>query len=59
VVFKEGAILLVKERVDGFWTLPGRWADLNEAPSEATVREVYEESGIGRRGWDWVFDQVG
>jgi ADP-ribose pyrophosphatase YjhB (NUDIX family) len=44
-VFQDDAILLVKERSDGFWTLPGGWADVNEPPSQAVVREVYEESG--------------
>jgi ADP-ribose pyrophosphatase YjhB (NUDIX family) len=45
VVFHEDQILLVKERVDGGWTLPGGWADINESPREAVVREVSEESG--------------
>jgi ADP-ribose pyrophosphatase YjhB (NUDIX family) len=26
--------------------LPGGWADVNETPSQATVREVFEESGF-------------
>jgi len=43
--FREGRILLVKEREDGGWTLPGGWADIGDAPSEAAVREVKEESG--------------
>ena len=45
VVFRDDKILLVRERSDGLWTLPGGWADPNESPAEATVREVYEESG--------------
>jgi len=44
-VFRADTILLVRERQDGLWTLPGGWADVNESPSEAVVREVYEESG--------------
>lgn len=44
-VFRDDAILLVRERQDGRWTLPGGWADVNESPSEAVVREIYEESG--------------
>lgn len=44
-VFREDEILLVKEREDGCWTLPGGWVDVGEAPSQAIVREVYEESG--------------
>lgn len=49
VVFQDKAILLVKERKDGRWTLPGGWADVNDSPAEATVREVYEESGYRAR----------
>ena len=47
VVFHENRILLVRENLldAGRWTVPGGWADINEAPSQATVREVYEESG--------------
>jgi len=39
-------ILLVRERRDGGWTLPGGWADVGETPSEAARREVREESGF-------------
>lgn len=50
VVFRDDAVLLVREMLDGGrWTLPGGWADINEAPSQATVREVYEESGYQTR----------
>jgi len=45
VVFREGQILLVKELADGGWTLPGGWIDLNEPPTRAAEREVWEESG--------------
>ncbi|MBD1995595.1 NUDIX hydrolase [Leptolyngbya sp. FACHB-541] len=44
-VFREDKILLVKEREDGRWTLPGGWVDVGESPSQAVEREVYEESG--------------
>ncbi len=40
-----GHILLVREREDGCWTLPGGWADVGDSPSAAVVREVKEESG--------------
>jgi ADP-ribose pyrophosphatase YjhB (NUDIX family) len=50
VVFRDDAILLVKELSDdGRWTLPGGWADVNDSPSEAAVREVREESGFETR----------
>jgi ADP-ribose pyrophosphatase YjhB (NUDIX family) len=45
VVFQEGKILLVRELADGGWTLPGGWVDVNEPPSRAVEREVWEESG--------------
>jgi ADP-ribose pyrophosphatase YjhB (NUDIX family) len=49
VVFDQGKVLLVRELRDGRWTLPGGWADVNDAPSEAAVREVFEESGYRAR----------
>ena len=45
-VFSEKGLLLVKERSDGCWTLPGGWADVGDSPSLAAVREVKEESGF-------------
>ena len=49
VVFREDRILLVKERSDGRWTLPGGWADPLESVAESVVREVKEESGFDTR----------
>ncbi len=48
-VFKEGRILLVREKDDGCWSLPGGWADVNDAPSQAVVRELREETGYAVR----------
>jgi ADP-ribose pyrophosphatase YjhB (NUDIX family) len=45
-VIREQQVLLVREREDGGWTLPGGWADVGEPPSEMVVREVKEESGF-------------
>jgi len=42
-------VLLVRERSDGKWTLPGGWVDINDSPSGAVVREVFEESGYRAR----------
>lgn len=40
-------VFLVREDSDGGrWTLPGGWADVNEAPSRAVARETLEESGL-------------
>ncbi len=44
--FREGRILLVRERSDGGWCMPGGWADVGETPSAMVVREVWEESGF-------------
>ncbi len=45
-VFDEaGRVLLVRERRDGRWTLPGGWADVGEGLAAGAVREVREESG--------------
>ncbi len=49
VVFDAEALLLVRERADNCWTLPGGWADVGESPSESVTREVYEESGYKTR----------
>ena len=45
-VFRDEKILLVRERSDGFWTLPGGWADVGDVPSYAVEREVWEEAGF-------------
>lgn len=49
VVFRDGKILLVKERSDGAWALPGGWADIGLSPKEVAVKEVKEESGLDVR----------
>jgi ADP-ribose pyrophosphatase YjhB (NUDIX family) len=48
-VFQDNTILLVKERSDGLWTLPGGWADVGDSPGEVVVREIFEESGYQTR----------
>jgi ADP-ribose pyrophosphatase YjhB (NUDIX family) len=48
-VFQGEEVLLVRERSDGRWTLPGGWVDVNDAPSEAVAREILEESGYRAR----------
>lgn len=39
-------ILLVRERDDARWALPGGWADVGETAGEAVARETHEEAGI-------------
>ena len=48
-VFRGDEVLLVRERADGRWTLPGGWVDVNDAPSGAVAREIFEESGYRAR----------
>jgi ADP-ribose pyrophosphatase YjhB (NUDIX family) len=48
-VFRDNQILLVKERSDGCWSLPGGWADVGETASESIVKEIWEESGFRTR----------
>lgn len=47
VIFNQnGEILLVKEKADGLWSLPGGWADVGFSPKEIAVKEVKEETGL-------------
>jgi ADP-ribose pyrophosphatase YjhB (NUDIX family) len=45
-VFHDNRLLLVRERMDGGWTMPGGWADVGDIPSESAEREVWEEAGF-------------
>ena len=44
-VFKGEKILMVKEKIDNKWSLPGGWADVNTSVSESAARECLEEAG--------------
>ena len=48
-VFRDDRILLVRERADGRWSLPGGWIDVLESPRESVVREIWEETGYETR----------
>ncbi|ACY14347.1 NUDIX hydrolase [Haliangium ochraceum] len=48
-VFRDDRILLVHERADGAWTMPGGWADVGDTPAQAVEREIREESGFEAR----------
>jgi len=45
-IFKENKILLVKEKYDGCWALPGGFCDVGLSPAENIVKEIKEEAGI-------------
>ena len=50
VVFNENdEILLVREKADGCWSLPGGWSDVGFSPKEVAVKEVKEETGLDVR----------
>lgn len=47
VVFDpQGRLLMVREKADGQWSLPGGWADVGFSPSEIAIKEVKEETGL-------------
>jgi ADP-ribose pyrophosphatase YjhB (NUDIX family) len=48
-IFRDNRVLLVRERGDGKWTVPGGWADVNDAPSSAILKEIEQESGFTAR----------
>jgi ADP-ribose pyrophosphatase YjhB (NUDIX family) len=47
VVFNDrDEILLVQERVDNRWSMPGGWCDVGFSPAEVAEKEAFEEAGI-------------
>src|SRR5574341_775405 len=45
-VILDDKIVLIQERADGKWAMPGGWADLGNGPASVAEREVWEESGF-------------
>ncbi|MFR5265640.1 NUDIX hydrolase N-terminal domain-containing protein [Clostridium sp.] len=45
-IFKDEKILLVKESLDGSWSLPGGWADIGLSVKENIIKESFEEAGV-------------
>ena len=46
LVDQGGRVLLVRERSDGRWALPGGWAEPHSGPAQAVRAEVAEEAGL-------------
>ncbi|HEY5371028.1 MAG TPA: NUDIX hydrolase N-terminal domain-containing protein [Hanamia sp.] len=46
VLNSQKQILMVQEKSDSKWSLPGGWADIGKAPSEVAIGEVFEETGL-------------
>ncbi len=45
-VFRKDGVLLVQERADSRWALPGGFVDIGDSPSGAAIRETFEEAGV-------------
>jgi 8-oxo-dGTP pyrophosphatase MutT (NUDIX family) len=47
-VFRDGKLLVVRERCDGGWTMAGGWADVGYLPSnfQGCRERTWEEAGI-------------
>ena len=60
-VFREEKLLLVRERIDGGWTMPGGWVDVGDTPSNAAEREAWEEAGfhVKARKLIGIYDEIG
>ena len=46
VLNEKKEILMVQEKADSRWSLPGGWADVGKTPSEVAIQEVWEETGL-------------
>ncbi len=46
VLNQDNEVLLVKESIDGKWSLPGGWGDVGFTPSEVVIKEIKEETGL-------------
>ncbi len=45
-IVEDGKILLVREKSDGLWTMPGGYADVGLSAAENVIKEVREEAGL-------------
>jgi len=45
-LFRAGQVLLVREKSDGLWTLPGGFAEVGRSGAENIKAEVQEEAGL-------------
>jgi ADP-ribose pyrophosphatase YjhB (NUDIX family) len=45
-LFRDDKVLLVRERSDGKWALPGGWIDVNDSPQEGVIKEFVQETGL-------------
>ncbi|MBE1284213.1 MAG: NUDIX domain-containing protein [Rhodobacteraceae bacterium] len=45
-LIRDGKVLLVREKSDGRWALPGGFADIGHSPAENVEKEIWEEAGL-------------
>lgn len=45
-ILRDNTVLLVQEKNDGMWTLPGGFADVGSSAAENVAREIREEAGM-------------
>lgn len=45
-VIEDDRILLVRERCDGLWTMPGGYADAGISAADNVVKEIWEEASL-------------
>ncbi|MGZ8998121.1 MAG: NUDIX hydrolase [Allosphingosinicella sp.] len=45
-LIEEDRVLLVRERSDGLWTLPGGFDDVGRSAAENVAKEILEEAGV-------------
>ena len=45
-LIEDGKILLVREKSDGKWALPGGFADIGRSAAENVAKELHEEAGV-------------
>ncbi|MDR1834510.1 MAG: NUDIX hydrolase [Fusobacteriaceae bacterium] len=48
-IFREDEILLIREKIDGRWSMPGGWADVDLSIRENIRKEAMEEAGCDVR----------
>lgn len=53
--FRDNKILLVKEKSDGLWTLPGGYADVGLSPSANIEKEILEEACLAVKASQLIF----
>ena len=46
VLNDDGQLLMVRESMDGCWSIPGGWTDIGFSPKEVVEKEVFEETGL-------------